>query len=62
MRTIKGLKIGELFRFNESEIAPVWVRGEYIRSECKYSIYKYDDVNHERLISGNRKIFIDFIY
>lgn len=59
---IKKLNQGELFRRVCSETAPVWVRGEYVREEGKYSCYKYEDVNHERLLNGNKEVFIDFEY
>lgn len=34
--TIGKLKKGEYFKLSESDTAPVWVRGEYERSEKKY--------------------------
>lgn len=38
------------------------VRGEYIREAKKYITYKYDDVNHERLLSGDKRVIVDFIF
>lgn len=61
-KLIRHLKKGEFFRLSTAETAPVWVRGEYIREAKKYSTYKYDDVNHERLLSGNHKVVVDFIF
>ena len=61
-RPIRELKKGELFRLSDRETAPVWIRGEYIRETKKYSIYKYDDVNHERLVSGGKRVIVDFIF
>lgn len=60
--TIRQLKKGELFRLKDSETAPVWVRGEYIPSEKKFSTHKYDDVNHENLRKGDFVAFIGFTF
>lgn len=57
---IKDLKKGDYFRFKDSDTAPVWIRGEYVRSEKKYSAYKFDDVNHERFISPEKEVITDF--
>lgn len=62
MKAIKDLKPGELFRLKDSETAPVWVRGEYIRSEKRYSTTKFDDANHERLVPGKVEVSTDFTY
>lgn len=35
--TVAKLNKGEFFRLSESDTAPVWIRGEYVRSEKKYS-------------------------
>lgn len=61
-KTIRQLKKGELFRLSDGENAPAWVRGEYIREVKKYSIYRYDDTNHEKLVSGNKKVLTDFAF
>lgn len=59
---IKELKKGTYFKFKDSETAPVWVRGEYIREAKKYSCYKFDDVNHEKLTKGSQEVFINFVF
>lgn len=61
-KELSKLKKGEFFRLKDSESAPVWVRGEYITSERKYSTHKYEDTNHEKLIKGTTKVFVDFTY
>lgn len=61
-KTIRELKKGEFFRLTDRENAPVWVRGEYIREVKKYSTYKYDDVNNERLLPGDKEVFIGFTF
>jgi len=62
---MKKTKIGKVnqgtyFKLKPTETAPVWVRGEYVRSEQAYSCYKYDDVNHEKFYKKNKDIYIDF--
>lgn len=61
-KTIRNLKKGEFFRLSDRDCAPVWVRGEYVREVKRYSTYKYDDVNHEQLLKGNRKVFVGFTF
>ena len=60
MKTIKQLKKGEFFRLKKGDHAPVWVRGEYLRSERRYSCHKFDDTNHEKLIPGKVEVFTEF--
>lgn len=64
MRTIaiKDLKRGDFFRTTDSDTAPVWVRGEYIREAKKYSSHRFDDVNHERLFCGDKLVFVGFTF
>lgn len=61
-KSIRKLKKGEFFRLEYSDTAPVWIRGEYVPSEKKFSTYKYDDVNHERLCKGETEVFVDFTF
>lgn len=61
-KIIRNLKKGEFFRLSDRETASVWVRGEYVREAKKYSTYKYDDVNHELLLAGDRIVFVGFTF
>lgn len=61
-QSIRELKKGEFFRLRESDTAPVWVRDEYFPSLKKISTYKFDDVNHERLLNGNTTVFTGFTF
>ena len=61
-KAIKDLPRGEYFRLQDSDTAPVWVRGEYIRQEKKYSTHRFDDVNHERLLPGTMQVYVDFTF
>lgn len=60
--TIKQIKKGELFKLKDTESAPIWVRGDYDRSSKKYSIYRYDDVCHERFAKGDKEVFVEFYF
>ena len=60
--TIKNLKRGEFFRTTDSDTAPVWIRGNYSREAKKYSTHLFDDVNHERLLRGDKLVFVGFTF
>lgn len=55
MVKIKEVRPGHMFRFTFT--GPVWVRDEYIRGSKKYSCYKYDDVNKETFLKGDRMVY-----
>lgn len=61
-KTIRELKKGDFFRFRESDTAPVWVRDEFLPAIKKFNTHKFDDVNHEALLSGDAKVFIGFTF
>ena len=54
---IRDLKEGQLFKLKDSDSSPTWIRGEYDRSQKKYSTYKWDHVNHERFLKGDAQVF-----
>lgn len=65
--TVKELPIGEYFCLKsqgEKEVpeTKVWVRGEYDKTEKKYEIHRFDDVNHTRFVKGSTPAFLDFIF
>lgn len=60
--SIRKLKKGDFFRLKDSDTAPVWVRGEYVPSEKKFSTCLYDDVNHERLCKGETEVYAGFTF
>ena len=63
--SIKELKKGTYFTRKSIEYptdSQVWVRGDYVRSEGKYEIYKFSDVNHTSLIKGDKEVFTDFTF
>lgn len=59
---IKDINQGTYFRLKPSDTAPVWVRGEYSRSAGKYSCWKFDDTNHEKLMKGSQTVYINFTF
>lgn len=61
-QAIRVLKKGQYFRLTNSYTAPVWVRGEYSREAKKYSTHRFDDVNHERLLRGDKLVFVGFTF
>lgn len=59
-KKLRELSKGDYFKLKDSETAPIWIKGDYVRSEKKYSTYKFDDTNHERFVSGEKKVITDF--
>lgn len=59
---LKDLKKGDFFKLKDSETAPVWVRGEYVRSEKRYSTHQFNDTNHERLVPGKVDVITGFTF
>lgn len=55
---VNQINQGTYFYLTNNESAPMWVRGEYNRFAQKYECHKYDDVNHEKLLSKNRVVYI----
>ena len=40
----------------------VWVKGDYDRSDRKYEIYKFEDINHTVLRRGDSYVTIDMTF
>lgn len=62
---LKELKKGDYFTLKPIEYPEdrqVYIRGDYERSNKKYSVCKFDDVNNERFIKGDKEVFTDFIF
>lgn len=63
--TIRELQSGKYFTLKQVEApeqAQVFVRGEYDRSEKKYSCRKFGDVNEEIFFKGNKEVYTAFIF
>lgn len=56
---LRKVRQEEYFRFSNSESAPLWIRGEYDRSDKKFECYKYDNVNHWTEFKGTRLVYVD---
>lgn len=61
-KIIRELKKGELFRLRDTDTSPVWIRDGYVPTLGKYSTYKFDDVNHERMQKGDTMVFVGFTF
>jgi hypothetical protein len=63
---LKDIKKGTFFTLkNYGEYPPesrVYVRGDYERSEKKYSCYKFTNVNAESFFKSNRLVFVGFTF
>jgi len=57
---LRNTNQGQYFRLKDTETSPVWVRGEFVRGEGKYSCTKFDDTNHEKLMKPTQNIYIGF--
>ena len=53
------MKKDDFFRFRNDESAPLWVRDYYDRSEKKFCVHAYDDVNRFLLRKGTVTVFIE---
>lgn len=62
LTTIAKVKRGDFLRLTDSDTAPVWIRGNYDKGSKTYSIYKYDDANHELFCKGSRKCYTEFYF
>lgn len=59
---VRDLHEGDIFKLAPTDIATVWIRGEYIRGEKKYECYKYDDMNHFTYLKSNRYVYTGFTF
>ncbi len=44
--TIESLKNGDIFKFENTDTSPLWVKTKYLRSIKKYEAFRYEDINH----------------
>lgn len=62
---LKDLKKGDFFTKKPLEYPTekqVFIRGDYDRSDKKYSCYKFDDINNEQFLKGDKLVYTDFIF
>ena len=63
--TLKELKLGDYFTIKDIENPTenqVYIRGDYERTEKKYSYYKFNDTNSEKFATGTKEVFIGFTF
>lgn len=63
--TIAKLKKGDFFTLKpieEPSESRVYIRGDYERSEKKYSCTKFSDVNHETFKKGSTVVYTNFTF
>lgn len=64
-KKVRELKKGDYFTkkdISEPDETQVWVRGDYCREDKKYIIYKFSDVNHFGLMSGDKEVYTEFYF
>lgn len=63
---LKDLKKGDFFTLKDYGEFPddnkVYIRGEYERSEKKYSCGKFSDWNYETFKKGTTKVYVGFTF
>lgn len=62
---LKELKKGDFFCKKAIEYPnenQVFIRGDYIRSEKKFEVYRFSDVNDTFYIKGDKEVFTEFIF
>ena len=57
---IKDIKKGEMFRLVGK--TAVWIRGDFERTEKKYSATSWDDMNKERFLKGSTLVEVGFTF
>lgn len=64
-KKLKDLKKGEYFTLKPIAFPSenqVYVRDEYDRSEKKYWVYKWANVNAGRFMKGEKEVFTEFTF
>ena len=63
--TVKELKKGDYFTIKPIENPTekqVYIRGEYDRATKKYSCGRFDDISYEKMLSGDKVVYVDFTF
>lgn len=60
--TLKEVKKGDFFRLTDSDTATVYIKGAYDRSERKFEVTKFDDMNDFKFMNGTRTVYIGFTF
>jgi len=57
---LKHVPLGDYFR--RTEKGPEWIRGEYMRGDKTFSVFKFEDVNHESFLKPTQMVWVDFTF
>lgn len=63
--TLRALKKGDWFTLKpiaNPKDSQVYEKGDYDRSEKKYSYGRRDDISYERMLGKDTPVFVDFTY
>jgi hypothetical protein len=58
---LRDLKAGTFFR-RKPDAAKVYVRGEYLPGEKKFSCTEYGDMSREMFLRGTTQVFVGFCF
>jgi hypothetical protein len=58
---LRDLKAGTFFR-RKPDAAKVYVRGEYLPGEKKFSCTEYGDMSREMFLRGTAQVFVGFCF
>lgn len=63
--TLREVRQGDFFTLRpieEPKESQVYIREDYDRSERKYWVSKFSDMNAGRFMNGSKKVFVDFTF
>lgn len=58
-QNVKSIKKGEYVK-RKADANRVWVRGDYCRSQKKFSLIAFDDANREMFVKPTTELFVGF--
>ena len=62
---LKSLKKGEYFTLKpieEPKENDVFVKGDYVKEDKKFSCTKFSDTNSEKFFPGTKQVYVDFTF
>lgn len=59
---LKDVKHGDFFKLTNSSRAPVWIRGDYERSDRRYHCVQYWDLSHTNEFRPDRVVYVGFSF
>ena len=63
--TIRELKKGDFFTLKPIENPTekqVYIRGDYDKGEKKFSCGRFDDISYEKMFSGDKVVYTEFVF